>query len=102
VISTRRAPRFHVPDPLKVVIEGGEAALVDISTMGAQVISGPVLRPNQTVTVALPDSDRMTAQIAWSMLQQSPQRPEAHFRAGLEFTEAAGKALEELCRRFKP
>jgi hypothetical protein len=105
VTSTRRAPRFQISETLSVVIEGADATLVDISMIGAQVISKPVLRPNQTVTIALPDSDqtvRLNAQIAWSTLQQTAQRPETHYRAGMEFTEAAGKALEDLCRRFKP
>jgi hypothetical protein len=103
--STRRAPRFQVGDPLKVVVEGADAMLMDISMIGAQVMSGPILRPNQKVTIALPDSDqtvRLNAEIAWSTLQQTRQRPDAHYRAGMEFTEAAGKALEEFCRRFRP
>src|SRR4029077_9330976 len=44
VASTRRAPRFLVRDSLDAVVESGSATLVDISVLGAQVVSQPVLR----------------------------------------------------------
>jgi len=55
-VSTRRAPRFMVRNPLDVVVENGSASLIDISVLGAQVVSGPALRPNQKIKIALPDT----------------------------------------------
>lgn len=96
VISTRRVPRFLVRDSLNAVVESGSASLVDISVLGAQVVSTPVLRPNQKIKIALPDTGAMLhimAQVAWSMFEKPPIA-EARYRAGLEFTGAAQQALE--------
>ena len=95
-ISTRRVPRFLVRDSLDAVVESGSASLVDISVLGAQVVSQPVLRPNQKIKIALPDTGDMlhvTAQVAWSTFEK-PQVSDARYRAGLEFTGAAQQALE--------
>jgi PilZ domain len=101
-ISTRRAPRFLVRDPLDVVVENGSAALIDISILGAQVVSGPVLRPSQKIKIALPD-DRdllhVTAHVAWSTFEKPQMVADAHYRAGIEFTGAAQEALEDYRRR---
>jgi hypothetical protein len=100
-VSTRRAPRFLVRDPLDVVVENGSAALIDISILGAQVVSGPVLRPNQKIRIALPDSRDMLhvmAHVAWSTFEK-PKLADAHYRAGIEFTGAAQEALEDYRRR---
>jgi hypothetical protein len=101
-LSTRRAPRFLVRDPLKAVVEGGTASLVDISILGAQVVSQPVLRPNQKIKLALPDTSdvlRLTAQVAWSMYQKPKPEMDAYYRAGIEFTDAAQQMLEDYRRR---
>jgi hypothetical protein len=100
--NTRRADRFGVLDPLKALVEGGDATLINISILGAQVVSGPALRPNQSVKVALPDSDDMlhlTGHVAWSQLEQSEQRNSAYYRAGIEFTDATSQTMEAYCRR---
>ena len=97
VASTRRAPRFVVRDPVSAVVESGSATLVDISVLGAQVVSAPVLRPNQKIKVALPDTGDMLhvmAHVKWSTFEQ-PNASTAHYRAGLEFTDAAQQALED-------
>jgi hypothetical protein len=67
--NTRRAPRFPMLDALNADVEGGHASLVNISVLGAQVVSQPVLRPGQTVKIALPDDAELlhlTAHVAWS------------------------------------
>jgi hypothetical protein len=100
-VSTRRAPRFLVRDPLDVVVENGSAALIDISILGAQVVSGSVLRPNQKIRIALPDNRDMLhvmAHVAWSTFEK-PKLADAHYRAGMEFTGAAQEALEDYRRR---
>ena len=96
-ISTRRAPRFLVRDPLDAVVESGAASLIDISVLGAQVVSRPVLRPNQKIKIALPDTGDMLhvmAHVAWSTFEK-PLVAGAQYRAGLEFTGAAQQALED-------
>jgi PilZ domain-containing protein len=102
-INTRRAPRFLVLDPLQAVVESHKASLVDLSVLGAQVVSEPVLRPNQKLKVALPDTNnqtlRLTAHVAWSLYERPKHAAEPYYRAGMEFTDASREALEDFCRR---
>ncbi len=101
-LNTRRAPRFLMRDPLNAVVENGSASLVDISVLGAQVVSQPALRPNQKIKIALPDTGEMlhvTAHVAWSTFEKPKLVTVAHYRAGIEFTDAAQQALEDYRRR---
>ena len=98
VVSTRRVPRFLVKSSLDVVVESGCAHLVDLSVLGAQLVSLPVLRPGQKLKVALPDTDDMLnvmAEVAWSLFEKPQVQAEPHYRVGLEFTDAAQVALEQ-------
>ncbi len=100
--DTRRTPRFLVKDPVQAVVESSTANLIDLSALGAQVVSEPVLRPNQKIKVLLPDDDatlRVSALIAWSMYERPTHGTEPYYRAGLEFSDAAQQTLEDYCRR---
>jgi PilZ domain len=100
--NTRRAKRFKVLETLDAVVENRQANLVNISILGAQVVSQPTLRPNDTVKIALPDGDetvRLSAHVAWSVFEQSRMGSETYYRAGMEFTDAAREILEDYCRR---
>ena len=101
--STRRAPRFLVRDALNAVVESGSASLVDISVLGAQIVSQPALRPNQKIKIALPDMEEetlhVTALVAWSTFEMPTLAAKVHYRAGIEFTGAAPQALEDYRRR---
>jgi hypothetical protein len=102
VVSTRRAPRFLVRDPLNAVIESGSATLIDISVLGAQIVSGPALRPRQKIQIALPDTSdllNVTAHVAWSTFERPQLDGDAQYRAGIEFAGAAQEALEDYRRR---
>ena len=70
--------------------------------MARLLVSTPVLRPNQTIKVALPDTPEsllVTAHVCWALFEQPEDAPEPYYRAGMEFTEAAQQALEDYCRR---
>jgi PilZ domain-containing protein len=100
--NTRRAPRFLVRDPVEAVVESGRARVVDMSVLGAQIVSLPSLRPNQKIKLVLPDTDDMlnlVAQVAWSTFEQSAPGGEPHYRAGIEFAGAAQQSLEEYRAR---
>ncbi|OLC78800.1 MAG: hypothetical protein AUH72_15360 [Acidobacteria bacterium 13_1_40CM_4_65_8] len=102
-VNTRRVPRFPVLDPLAMVVDGKPTNLVDMSVMGAQVVSQPILRPNQKLKITLPDEGDevlcLTAFVAWAAFEKPHNAPAAQFRAGMEFTDAAAQALEAYCRR---
>jgi hypothetical protein len=100
-LNTRRAPRFAVTGPIDAVIDGKAVKLVNVSVLGAQVVSGPALRPKQKIKVALPDVDndqlRFAAHVAWASFERPSQ--DAQYRVGLEFDDAAAQALETYCQR---
>ena len=102
-LNTRRAPRFSVFNPAEAVIDGKTTNLVDISVLGAQVVSDPVLRPQQEIRVALPDVEetilRFTAHVAWSVFEKPRPEKAPHYRAGMEFDDATAQALEAYCQR---
>jgi hypothetical protein len=95
VVSTRRAPRFAVRTKIDAVVDNAHASLIDISILGAQIVSVPALRPNQKIKIGLPDTDdilNVVASVAWSMFELSG---EPRYRVGIEFSGAAQQALEE-------
>jgi len=100
--NTRRAPRFPVREELDVIVESGHAHLVDLSVLGAQIVSLPVLRPNQKLKIDLTDNNdhlSVVAQVAWSLFEKAATHAEPHYRVGLEFTGAARQALEKYRQR---
>jgi hypothetical protein len=100
--NTRRASRFRILESLNAVVENRQATLVNISVLGAQVVSQPSLKPTQKVKIVLPDADetlRLAADVAWVRFEQSQPGAAPHYRAGMEFTDAAQEILEDYCRR---
>jgi hypothetical protein len=100
--NTRRASRFKILESLNAVVENGQATIVNISILGAQMVSQPTLKPTQKVKIVLPDADEMvslTAHVAWSTFEQPQPGAAPHYRVGMEFTDAAQEILEDYCRR---
>jgi hypothetical protein len=102
--GTRRAERVTIVGEVEVLVDGNPAALVDVSTIGAQVVSPTVLRPNQRVRVAIPD-DRGTIRcagvVAWAEFE-IPTGSGPRYRAGVEFFNGDAAALDALCARHRP
>jgi len=103
--GTRRAPRFRVRAGVELHLDGNPAAVIDLSTVGAQVISPTVLRPNQKVRITIPVDDltmRFRGAIAWAKFEL-PKAPvkSAQYRAGVEFTDADAKAIDHFTHRNK-
>ena len=99
--GTRRAARFRIKDAVEVVVDGNPATLIDLSTIGAQVISTVVLRPTQRLRMTLSDGDatiRFNAIVAWASFE-IPQQTSPHYRAGLEFIDADAPAVDAFARR---
>lgn len=95
--GTRRAPRVEVVDGIEVLIDGNPAALIDLSTAGAMVMSPTILRPNQRVRMSLPDPlrpIRFGASIAWAAFELLKVGP--RYRAGLEFFDADASAIQRF------
>ncbi len=96
--GTRRAPRFRIVDGVEVTVDGNVATLVDLSTVGAHVISPTILKPNQRVRMALVDGKkpiRFSAGVAWASFELAKTGP--RFRAGIEFFDAEPDAVQKFC-----
>ena len=96
--GTRRAPRFRIVDGVEVTIDGNVATLVDLSIVGAHVISPTILKPNQRVRMAMGDSKkpiRFSAGIAWAAFELAKTGP--RYRAGIEFFDAEPQAVQKFC-----
>lgn len=86
----RRAPRTDVTKPIEVLVDGNPATLVNISVVGAQVVSLTSLRPNQRVRMSLIETDRpirFNGMVAWSSFEMPREGP--RYRAGIDFFDAA-------------
>jgi hypothetical protein len=103
--GTRRAARIRVRSGVEIQLDGNPATVVDLSIVGAQVISSTVLRPNQKVRISLPSDEfvmRFRGAIAWAKFEL-PKEPAKgpQYRAGVEFTDGDSAALENFCERNK-
>jgi PilZ domain-containing protein len=96
--GTRRAPRVRIVEGVEVLIDGNTATLVDLSIIGAQVVSPTILKPNQRVRMSMGEghkSLRFSAGIAWASFELAKTGP--RYRAGVEFFDAEPEAVQQFC-----
>lgn len=95
--GTRRAPRFVVAKGIEVMIDGNPAALINLSVVGAQVVSPTILKPNQRVRMTLQHREgpiRVMAGVAWAAFEMPKSGPV--YRAGIEFYDAEAGNVERF------
>jgi hypothetical protein len=101
--GTRRAPRVRI-EAVEVLVDGNPAQLIDLSVLGAQVVSASVLKPNQRVRFVLSDAGRGTVRCQGSVAWASFEMPKGHaarYRAGIEFSNANAAAISAFAERHK-
>ena len=101
--GTRRAPRFRVAGTFGTLLDGNAATVIDLSSIGAQVVSSVVLKPNQVVRMALSDDHdhiRFNAAVAWASFEIPPNSG-PRYRAGMKFMDADQGAVGGFCQRHK-
>ena len=102
--GTRRAPRVRVREGVEIQLDGNPAHVVDLSPVGAQVLSATILRPNQKVRVSIPNDDfvmRFRGAVAWAKFELPRPSEPPRYRAGVEFKDADAAALESFCQKNK-
>ena len=100
--GTRRAPRFRIAKNVSVLLDGKSGTLVDLSTVGAQVVSPTGMKPNQHLVMALVDETsnvQFNASVAWTSFQNLASGPS--YRAGINFDDADPAAVDDFCARHK-
>lgn len=100
--GTRRVPRFRIVDGVEMQVDGNPAAIIDLSLLGAQVVSATILKPNQRVRISLPQGQRVariSAAVAWASFEIPKGGP--RYRAGIEFFDADENAVNKLIEKKK-
>ncbi len=93
----RQARRFAMPSGLQVTLEGSASVLVDLSPLGAQVVSPVAMRPKRVVRMTLPSDNGgivCKGRVVWAQFEQSNGSAEARYRAGVKFTEVDTRAID--------
>jgi hypothetical protein len=101
--GTRRAPRFRTVETTTVTLDGKSGIVIDLSVVGAQVVSPGGLKPNQRIAVALVDQAshvRFNASVAWTSFEMSPAGA-PRYRAGINFEDADPAAVDAFCVRHR-
>ena len=101
-LNTRRAPRYLVVEPAEAAADGTTINIVDVSVLGAQVISELVMRPKQRVKITIQESDagiRVVGRVAWSVFEKMRDHPMPRYRVGMEFDDGTKLELEEFLKK---
>lgn len=105
--GTRRSPRYRTRPGVEIHLDGNPVTVVDVSIIGAQVLSANMVRPDQRVRVTVPRAAqgpvRFRGTIAWARFEL-PRRagdPGPHYRVGIEFLDADSDVLERFCQDNK-
>jgi hypothetical protein len=100
--GTRRAPRFQVKDSTRAAVDGADAQIVDLSTVGAQLVVPGSLGPRRVVTVTL-GSERKALDapgtIVWARVELSRKGPAS--RIGVDFTDPDQPALDAFIQAHR-
>ena len=100
--GTRRAPRFAIASGIDVDIDGKPANLVNLSLVGAQVLSATILKPKQRARFTILDEGKaircpsVVVTVAVEIVNGAPR-----YRAGIEFVNPDGAALQRFIDRHK-
>ena len=100
--GTRRAQRFNIVDGVEVQLDGNPASLVNLSLIGAQIISATALKPNHRVRVTFADPTRpmrISEAVAWASFEIPKGTP--RYRAGIEFFDADREAMTRFLKANK-
>jgi hypothetical protein len=102
--GTRRAPRIRIKDGVEVAVDGNPAALIDLSQVGAQVVSATVLKPNQRVRITMGDGKsavKCAGSIAWAAFEMPKGMP-TRYRAGIDWgVTPEGPNVESFAKKNK-
>lgn len=102
--GTRRMPRISSREGVDILVDGSPARLIDLSGLGAQVLSPGVIKPNQRVRVSMVDGRvtlRVQATVIWARFEPGQGESGARYRAGLEFSGGETASIVEFATRHQ-
>jgi hypothetical protein len=92
----RQARRLKMQEGIEVTLDGSASSLVDMSSIGAQVLSPLALRPNRVVKMALRGDESALAckvRVMWAKFEPKGTAA-AQYRVGVKFTDADVKEVD--------
>jgi hypothetical protein len=101
--GTRRAPRFKMAVKTPIAIDGGAGSIIDLSTIGAQIVCTATLRPLQELKIVLTGASgnlKFNAKVAWASFEIPPNSG-PRYRAGIEFVDADAAGVEAFIQGHK-
>jgi len=102
--GTRRAQRYRVRSGVEIQLDGNAVSVIDLSVVGAQVLSNTILRPNQKVRVTIPQEEtlvRCRGAVAWAKFELPQPSAAPVYRAGVEFLDADKDFVEEFASLYR-
>ena len=100
--QARQAPRVKSKDGLDLTVDGAQSALVDVSSMGAQILSPVAMKPNRTLRMLLRAGEQALtckARVIWARFEQPRGAVAARYRVGVKFTEIEEGAVDDFLAR---
>ena len=100
--GTRRVLRSKIVASVEVQIDGYTASLVDLTVIGAQVLSPTILKPNRRVRFTFPNEAqpmRCRAVVVWASFEIP--KGAALYRAGLELLDASEESVTSFIEANK-
>jgi hypothetical protein len=100
--GTRRAARVPIRDGIEVAVDGNTAGLINLSVVGAQVVSPTVLKPNQRVRIAMENGKMKCAgAVVWAAFEMPKGLP-TRYRAGIDWgVTAEAPKVETFAKKNK-
>jgi PilZ domain-containing protein len=101
--GTRRAARVKIDPKALASVDSVKATVIDLSTIGAQLVTTLQVKPGQNVRMTLDDrvgSVRFNAVVMWASFEIPPSGA-PRYRAGLEFSDADAAAVEAFSVRHR-
>ena len=95
----RQARRLKLERGIDITLDGAEGALVDLSSIGAQILSPLAMSPNRMVKMTLRTKDQALGckgRVIWARFEQPRGTIAARYRVGVKFTDIETKTLETL------
>lgn len=105
--AIRRAERIRMLAGVSITVDGNPAELVDLSSVGAQVLSKMILRPNQRVRLLLLEGNpearrtlRCSGSVVWAAFEM-PAGQTPRYRAGLKLSGSEAEAVQGFADRHR-
>jgi hypothetical protein len=97
--QARQARRVKSRVGVDLTLDGAEGSLVDVSSIGAQVLSPVAMKPNRTLRMMIRAGEQALAckaRVVWARFEQPRGTAGAQYRVGVTFTDVEQGAVDDF------